>query len=83
MKERLNIQAISDRIDREVKEEFTRLNIAHTKVILVDVILAVTGWTALEPWAEDAIDRAISGKRVNIARLKSDIENWKAQRGGE
>lgn len=78
------IQAISDRIAREVREEALQRNRDNTRRILVDVILAVTGWSGLEPWAEAAIDSAMNGRPVNLVQLKADIEAWKAaQQGGE
>ena len=72
------IQAISDRIAREVRDEALQRNRAITKGILVQVILAVTGWSALEPWAEAAIDSAMNGRPVNLVQLKADVETWKA-----
>lgn len=79
-----DIQKISDRIAQQVRDEALRKNREATKTILIQVILAVTGWTKLETWALDAIDRAMDGKPVNITQLKADIEAWKqAQAGGE
>lgn len=76
------LKQISDRIAAEAKAEALKRNAEVTKRILIDVILAVTGWTALDQFVQDAIDRAMSGKPVNISQLKSDIEAWKLLQGG-
>lgn len=79
---RSELLAISDRIVREVREEAVRNSIAAAKRDLVGLILLATGWQALEPWAEEALDRALSGRPINVRALRASIDAWKSEKLG-
>ncbi len=74
-----NIKKISKRIEMEIQSEYRKRKRATVKKMMIDVLLGVTGWSGLEPWAEDAIDRLLDGRPVDIAQLRADLLSWQQQ----
>ena len=72
-------KCISDNIARQIREDIKRRNQTAVKQMLVDVVLAVTGWQSLEPFVMDAIERILDGRPVNTQQLQADLLAWQQQ----
>lgn len=69
---------IAQKIKDDLREESRLRRVNFIKDELVGIVLAITGWQSLDSFVDDAIDRIISGKSVDIAQFRLDIEAWKA-----
>ena len=56
--------------------EKTRVLKENRKEVIAE-ICALFGWKELDPFAKEMVDKAVTGKVVNIKQLKNDIAEWK------
>jgi hypothetical protein len=56
--------------------EKTRALKENRKEVIAE-ICALFGWKELDPFAKEMVDKAVTGKIVNIKQLKDDIAEWK------
>lgn len=44
---------------------------------IIAAVCSLFGWSQLDPFARKMIDKTMSGKLVDIKKLKADIKAWK------
>jgi len=58
---------------KAAKEKSLQLN----REEVIAEVCAMFGWTSLDPFAKDMLDKAFAGQTVGIKQLKQDLAAWK------
>ena len=81
-----SLLATSNRIIINTKKEQTLKINGCVRKELAQIILAITGWVALEPFVEIALDDVLLGRPVDLRDFMAKLNAWKLSNlsnGGE